>query len=464
MEKQRNYTIAKSCKRLLTILIIIISFSSSLFAQFLSNAEINNLCIRPEENQNLFTNVEIKFSVLIPKIKASQVQVMSTSQQADVSFKSMRKNDDYENNGTLIELWYTFDKKGTYNLTALPVIIQNRKKNIRFSQITVEDDPAKQSPRIVIKFSDGTTVYSDHGNYSAPVLSAKVGEKLSLTIYLQYATQLVQFSWDIPKNSIFTQTQEFEITEIKYREKKYTHDLIPVATFDWTGLAEETASLPKIKLTATGYNGYKNELLLPEIKINFSQSVSSTYTNKNDNIFDDAFTQTFDQQSLNNQQNISYDDCLKLQELYSKERNSIFRHHSYKKARKLFEAELGLPVYTDRDYSVGQLYGAILILVGSILLLIISIREKRLFRILISTAIFFIAIVPFAFAIVKKTQKAGICTGCTVYSIPEDTAEASLELGAGNKIRIIEQTENWFYVELGESGGWCLKDNILVIK
>ena len=197
----------------------------------------------------------------------------------------MRKIEDYDEEGTILEIWYNFDKKGVYNLNPLTVMIQDKRRTLSFEKITVTDDPAKMLPRIVIVFEDGTTVYSDEENIPNPLMSVPVGQKLKFTINLQYATQIFKFTWDIPKNSIFTQTKEYEITEVKYRERVYSHDLIPVADFEWTGLLEETEPFPKLKINATGYNGYRNELLLPDIQIRFTAEKNAGANKSQKDIF-----------------------------------------------------------------------------------------------------------------------------------------------------------------------------------
>lgn len=464
MEKQRSKSITKSCRRLLISGLIGLLFSTNLFSQKLSLSEINQLRIVPAENQNLFTKTEIKLILSIPNLKPSQIQVLSNPVQSDVYFKTMKKSEDFETGGTLIELWYNFDKAGTYQLEQLPVMIQNRQRYIKFSPLKIEDDPSKQNPRIVIEFENGTTIISDHGIYENPIFTYKIGQKINFTVNLQYATQLVQFTWDLPKDSIFKQTKTYEITEVKYREKKPSNELIPVASFEWTALTAGKQNIPKIKLVATGYNGYRNELLLPEAKINFTEEKLFSDNSDSDNFFTEAFSAEYSDKNTRSSFEITESDCEKLAKLYSKERNTIFTHHGNKKARQNFERSLSLPVNQNRDFSLGQLFGSILFLIGATIVLIISIREKKHLRILISSALILIATVPLLYAIIKGTEKYGICTGCTIYSIPEDNAEAFSEIGTGNKVQITETTDSWLYIQLGEAGGWCKKENIIIIK
>ena len=129
------------------------------------------------------------------------------------------------------------------------VLINGRNYYIRVANVEIEENPENLNPRVVVVFKDGTQLYSD-GFYSSKyysekenkaisVFDAKIGQKLEFTVYLQYGVQLIQFDWELPKNSIFTQTEQFEITEIKYRENKFSKELSPVGCFECTWKIKE---------------------------------------------------------------------------------------------------------------------------------------------------------------------------------------------------------------------------------
>lgn len=427
-------------------------------------AEINNLRFKPAADQELYTKTDLKFEIVIPKVKASQIQFLSNNQRSDVSFRTMRKTENYENGGTLIEVWFNFEKTGTYTLNPLQFSIQGRRRNLKFSTITVTDDPGKQSPRIVIKFNNGTTVYSDNGVYNAPLFSAPAGKKILLTVYLQYATQLMNFNWDIPKDAIFTQTRTYEIMEVKYREKNISHDLVPVASFEWTSLAKGNQTLPKMKITATAYNGARNELIMPELSATFTSATTESTSSTDDKLFASAFTQDKIEEDNKGNEKITRDVCEALAELYLRERNSLFSSRAIRKERQQFELDNNLPVNYERDFSIRIIFGALLLLLGGIILLILSFHEKKPLRIMFAVAIIIFAVVATVYGVFKRLEVQAICTGCTIYSIPEETAEAKAEMGAGNKVFISEKAGKWYYIELGETGGWCRAENVIIIK
>ncbi len=463
MEKQRIKPGTRSYRRLLNFLILSILFSTSIFSQVLTNAEINQLMISPAEDQQLFTKTDLKFEVSIPKVQPSQIQVMSSNLPSDVYFKTVRKIQDYESEGTKIEIWYTFDKPGTYHLPRLPVMIQNRRRNIPFQEITVSDDPSKQIPKLLVIFDNGVKITSNDEVSQKALFSSMVGQKLYFTVYLQYTNQLVQFNWDIPKDSIFTQTEKFEITEVKYREKKYSHDLIPVASFEWTGLRTGNQEMPKIKVVATGYNGYRNELLLPKVTINFTEAKKNINDN-DDGIFSSAFSNSSAEVQRENLTNITDDLCYELAELYSKERNSLFGYTKAREGRIALETKLGLPAKTSDNYSIMWLLLSILFTLVFLIIFIIAITKHHLIRILIFGTIMLFGIVSIFYSVGQRIQVFGICKGCTISSVPETSAEAVSEISAGNLVEIHEKAGKWYYIELGQTGGWCLQDDIILVK
>ncbi len=467
MEKQRIRRHTKSCRRFLVSILLILSavfMSAQQASNTLTLEQIKSLRIKPEEGQNLYTKTDIKFIITIPNIRPTQIQVLSADQNQEITFRTMRKIENYDENGTTIEIWYNFSKKGTFNLSPLSVMLQNRTRSITFDPIIITEDPATMMPRIVLIFENGPTVYSDEGNYSTPLLSIKTGEKIAFTINLQYARQLMQFNWDIPKDSIFTCTKEFEFTEIKHRERVYSHDLIPVASFEWTGLVAGIQSLPKIKLTAAGYNGYRADFILPEIKIEFTEADVTEKEKKESDIFSEAFYQEAESSDDNSEILLSYEDCQKLAKLYTKEHNAFLTYLSARKERIDFEAKHNIISSQNPIFPTVLLYISIIFVIFCITGIIIALKKKHKIRSLIFSAQLLCFATIIIYCGVRRSEKYGISTGTKIYSIPQENAESATELVQGRRVRILEKTGHWYYVEVGESGGWCNSENICIIK
>jgi len=462
MEKQRNITKCKSLKRLLIWIAFSILFLNSAAAQALTLAQINQLRITPAENQKLYAKSEIKFEVILPNVSAASVQVQNPGEPKGVTFKTLRKTEMYTGTtGTKIELWFVFDKQGKYKLPPLSTVINNRNRTIQFDEVIISDDPANLPARFVIEFNNGTTVYSDDNLSKKTLFTAAVGEEVQYTIYLQHAVQLIQFNWELPKDSILTQTQSYEITESKYSEKRNTDELIPVASFEWVALSEGKHIMPVIRLSATGYNGYRNAIVMPEFYIEFTKNIAKEI-DEADSLFVEAFNSYYIHSAKTEMETIPDELCEELARLRREERLSFADYNPAKRKRKAFEEEHNFPA-AQGEYPVCMLYISIILLIGLGLVFAYYVKCKQhLAKILTMVAIICAFVIMFnssvqiskRFAIIKKTA---------VLSVPEENATSSNELTSGTRVRILEETDNWAYIEVGEIGGWVSKDRLCKI-
>ena len=477
MEKQRIKSGSKSFRRLLKI-----GFLSALLWQtgswqgacaplIITQAQANALSITPAENQSLYTKSDIKFEVLIPNAQANSIILQSASTLPNVTMRTMRKSQEFgENEGTKIELWFNFEKKGEYKLPPLSLLISNRRRTIPFAPVTIADNPEFLSPRVVLVFPYGVTLYSDEiptpkdKNYGKPVFDWHTGETIAFSVCLQYAVQLVQFNWEIPTESIFTQIRTYDILEIKYREKRYSDELIPVADFEWTSLAEGEKTFPKIKLTATAYNGYRNDINIPDFTINFKPKSEEEKSADIPDIFAGSFEYEMSSKDLHTGDPvISRTECEKLAELRRKERNEIFGWKTNAAKRAEYEAKLGINT-SIAEFYMGSFYFFTLIVLLSLTLFIIFLRKRMVLPACLSSAVLFFGLIFFIFVSVQKTRKYGISTGCKISSIPEETAKAESNIGAGNRVLITEDAGEWIYIQLGETGGWCKRNEVIFIN
>ena len=463
MEKQRNKRLFKSGRRFLITLLLCFT-TNLLFSQNLTLEQIKQLRIAPEEGQNLYTKTDLKFIVTIPNVRASKVQVLSATQKQDITFRTIRKTDNYNQTGTIIEIWYNFAKEGTYTLSPISVMIQNRQRTISFSPVTVTVDPSTMNPRIVILFEDGTKIYSDEINTGLPVVKIPSEKKTGLTVNLQYATQLTQFSWELPKNSIFTCVKEYEFTEARYRERNYTHTLIPVASFEWTGLVPGLQKIPAFKLYAVGYNGSRIELKMPGFLVEFTES-NVTDNNKNEaDIFSSAFFQEEEDDVTLESTALTKEECQTLANYYTREHNEFLLYLRARRNRINYEESCGLFISRNPIFPSVLFYISIIVILASIICLILAVRNKHKIRTLVFIVLLVIGIAIMIYCTVRKNEHYGICCGCKIYSIPQENAESVSEIQSGSRVRILERTEKWYYIEVGESGGWCNTDDICIIR
>ena len=463
MEKQRNQRFIKSGRRFLIILAALFCSAAS-FAQNITLEQIRQLRFIPDEGQNLYTKTDLKFTVTIPNVRASQVQVLAATQEHDITFRTIRKSEDYKQNGTTIEVWYNFAKEGSYTPSPLPMMIQNRRRSISFEPVTVTVDPSTMNPRIVLAFEDGIKIYSDDLLDNSPVLKIPTGKKIKLTVNLQYATQLTQFNWDLPKDSIFTCIDEYEFTENRYRERVYSHTLIPVASFEWTGLIPGLQKIPTFRLNAIGYNGARIELKMPGFLIEFTESTDSEESANEEDIFSAAFFQEEEQADSFGATLLTKEECQTLADYYTKEHNEFLLYPKARRNRINYEESCGLIVSPNPIFPSVLFYIAIIIILASIVFMIIAIRNKHKIRTLAFIILLVIGIAILIYCAVRKNERYGICTGCKIYSIPQSNAESVSEVSGGSRVRILEHTGKWYYIEVGETGGWCNTGDICIIK
>ena len=463
MEKQRNQRFIKSGRRFLIILAALFCSAAS-FAQNITLEQIRQLRFIPDEGQNLYTKTDLKFTVTIPNVRASQVQVLAATQEHDITFRTIRKSEDYKQNGTTIEVWYNFAKEGSYTPSPLPMMIQNRRRSISFEPVTVTVDPSTMNPRIVLVFENDIKIYSDDLLGNSPVLKIPTGKKIKLTVNLQYATQLTQFNWDLPKDSIFTCIDEYEFTENRYRERVYSHTLIPVASFEWTGLIPGLQKIPTFRLNAIGYNGARIELKMPGFLIEFTESTDSEESANEEDIFSAAFFQEEEQADSFGSTLLTKEECQTLADYYTKEHNEFLLYPKARRNRINYEESCGLIVSPNPIFPSVLFYIAIIIILASIVFMIIAIRNKHKIRTLAFIILLVIGIAILIYCAVRKNERYGICTGCKIYSIPQANAESVSEVSGGSRVRILEHTGKWYYIEVGETGGWCNTGDICIIK
>ena len=474
MEKQRIKSGAESFRRLLIITVLSLSMPFVHAQGILTQTQANELLIVPSENQSLYTKTDIKFEVLIPKTDASSIIMQTSRTPANVTLRTMRKTQEYgDNPGTRLELWYYFEKKGDYKIPSLNLLIKGRHRTISFESVKITDNPETLLPRIVILFPDNTVFYSDEyveetdkKGKIKPFFTWETDKKISFKICLQYAVQLVAFNWELPVDSIFTQTKTYEIVEVKYREKKYSEELIPVADFEWTSLMEGEKSFPKVKLTATAYNGVRSEIYIPDFLIDFKKAETLQSENKKSTLFDESFTEILsesEEKSETVNDGISLQDCETLAKLRHKERTELLSWRENIKNREEFESSLGITGSINEFY-MGFFYVSLVILFICIVLLVIFIRRRSVLPAFLLSPIMIFALVYFIFVFSQKNRIYGISKGCKIRSIPESSAKAESRIGEGNRVQITEQAGKWIYIQLGETGGWCLKDEVIYIN
>src|SRR5574344_33615 len=301
MEKQSVGQKRKFCSRLLILLLSAIIFP--LPAETLSKAQIRALHVVPQ-NKNFFTGAECGYTLTLPGIEPSNVQTDMPSVPSGVQFLSS-KRDEYigsdGNRGTIVRLWFSFSSAGMYTFDPLSVMIGSRSYHLQFDTVTVYENPKTIMPVLSVRFDKDVSVT----NGNVPVVSVAAGQKIHFTLYLKYAVQVVNFSWELPQNSLFTEVERYEITRGEPRGNDFSPDEIPVARFEWEPLVAGQCRLPAVHMTVTAYNGSRREPSLPAYDIFVVEQSSAEAHNsipspREDSSFAYAFAEKADSVSEKN--------------------------------------------------------------------------------------------------------------------------------------------------------------------
>ena len=458
MEKQRKYPEQQSCRRLLKqflkgflVALLFAAGSQTVYSQTLTNALIRDLRISPVQNQPLAVNTDIKFEVVIPYTLPSQIDVSMPEEIENVQFKTLRKVEAGGNGGgTKIEIWFSFSKTGTYIIPPLSMKIKNSRKQIAFMPVKIGINPKEQDPVCVIVTDSGINKN----------ITVTAGQSVKFRVCLQYAVQLVQFNWELPKDSIFVQGKTYEFTEIKQREKVVSDELIPVSDFEWTPLVTGTIDFPKFNIQAIAYNGDKVTVKLPAIKVD----VVKARTKKSDNsssYFSKAFETDFENGGEELVLILTAQEAEYIAELRSKERHSLFG--KARKERIAYEKMLGMP-YSQKEFKIAWIYICAVITLALVVLLVIFLRKKRsIINIGIGIALVCMIVLVIYCAVCGK-RKFAVSTGGQLCSIPEASASIKSELPVCNRVQVLDESGDWYLLRFGETEGWCTKESIIIIK
>ena len=445
MEKQRSKSERNTGRRLLILLFLFMTFPG--FSQTLTTAMIRDLRISPVQDQQFWVNTDIKFETVIPYTLPSQIDVSMPEEDDHMIFRTLRKVE--SDGGTKIEIWFQFDKTGTYTPRPLTIKIKNSRRQISFRSVTIGINPKEQQPLCVI-----VTAQGNNKN-----ITVRAGEKLRFSVYLQYAVQLTQFNWEIPKDSLFAQTKTYEFTEIKRREKIVSDELIPISDFEWTPLIPGTTTFPHFTIQAIDYNGDKVTVRMPQLTVKVLEGRKNNVT-EGTSYFESAFTTDEVLDEGNNTEEVTEEAAKLIAQLRGNERHSVFG--KARKLRVVLEREYNLP-YSENEFRPIWLYVCLVIFVAIAVLMTICIRKKRHGLDLLLGVLLVLVLVAAIYCGVCTSRKYGISGGSKVYSIPEENAAITSELPAGNRVQIISQTENWYQLRFGETEGWCRKEELFLI-
>jgi len=293
----------------------------------------------------VYAGTECQFSLIIPEANPSDVQAETPSLPPEVSFISMRRTGyikDGVQAGTEIDVWLKFSTAKEYSLPPLKVTIRSRSYSIPFDSLSVLQDPSTMLPVFVLRFDNGTEVTGSQ-KITGPLFTVSAGDSVRFTVFVQYAVNVMNLEWTVPKDSLLTQTVKYEPAAGTAQNGRVSTDRMPVARFEWQPLTPGTAAVPGMHCTASAYSGSRVVLSQPAVRITVvrGEKKTSQAPDHGEDYFAYAFTETSNGGTPELRPSVSGADCARLAVLRSRERNVLFQRKSAAE-RRAFEVQIGI--------------------------------------------------------------------------------------------------------------------------
>ena len=298
--------------------------SSFAFAQKLSSL---NLQVKPA-SEVFFTQTENCYELELPGIEPSSILMELPDLPLGTKFISSKKEEFRSENGergTLITIWFNFAYSGPTRLSPLLVKINGKTHYFEFEKVMVYENPDFISPVLEISFDRAPNFTTDKKS-GKKTLKIKKGEKLSFRVALRYGVQVLDFNWNLPKDSIFTETERFDFADGKSKATQFSDEAKNLSRFEWQILKDGIYNLPEIYVRAVAYNGSQKEIHLAQnIEIVVSgekQQTGFVSQNGNDTIFVSAFEKPAEELSAQKEKLLTRADC---ELLAQKEKRTFFQ-------------------------------------------------------------------------------------------------------------------------------------------
>ncbi|WP_191015434.1 hypothetical protein [Treponema zioleckii] len=437
--------------------------------------EYKNLRLTPEDNY-IFTQQENGFSLVIPKADASKISTELPEFPAGIKFISSVPEDfvdDDGERGTILHFWFNFTATGQVRIPEITLQIENHKYQASFPVIEVFENPSLINPILSVEFYDEKENGLEFSKNERGVncINVQSGKSIKFMVYVQFAVQIYNFDYKIPKNSIFTEMGHWgKISEYdnpgKFSTKKY-----PVAQFEWKPLVEGTYEMPQVSVNAIAYNGAKKPLSLPYYEIFVSESDICATEEKSsfeeNEFLSNAFNSAFeDEKKENLAQNFDFPSenyCASLAQARSEERHSFPWSRSVIAKRQLVESEVGISS-PQNEPSIPFLKLLIAVFAGLFVIMIILLFLRHL-RSSLVVAVFATACMVLSLRTsLRLLPKYGIFGGTKISLIPEQNSSSVHTVLPGQRVKLLESAGNWIFIECVDYSGWVLKNTVYEIR
>ncbi len=458
-------------KNILLSLLLIIPLK--IFSWTLNPDSLYENLLLKADKEYFFTQQENGFTLIIPKADSSKIRTELPEFPAGVKLvSSLREEyiDKDDNHGTTIHFWFTFTDTGRVELPALTVKIDNHKYRVEFEDVDVYENPSLINPRLCIEFEgQAGENFISKSPEGEEMLNIPAGSWVDISVYVQFATQIYNFDYQLPKNSIFNEVQRWESIDEKEVAEGFSLKKFPVGKFRWKPLVEGNYGLPQVSVNAIAYNGARKTISLPEMKVTVlpplidESSAIDTSGDSGDGVFEQAFTRPEDSSLSSRFDFSSASYCKSLAQARSQERHSFPWNSMVILNRQFTETEVGISS-PQNEPSIPLLKLLILVFALFFITMIVLLFFRHL-----RTSLFFgfMAALCFVGALsisVQLLPEYGIFAGNNISSIPENKSASVHAVVPGQRVRLMEKAGDWIYIECSDYSGWVLKDTVYKIR
>ena len=399
---------------------------SPLAAAPLPPEAIRALRLLPPE-ETVFVGQPCAYTLTLDGIDPSLVRTELPDFPADVRFISSKKETESGadgDTGTKLQIQLVFAAAGTPRLPPLPVYVSRRAYAIPFASVTVYEDPATLLPRLSVEFETARSRIVPRNG----AITVSVGETVRCTLSAQYCPQLLHFSWDVPKNAIFTETERFPLARGEPLPKTFSPAVIPVARFDWTPLVAGTYAVPPFAIEAVAYNGSRVNLALPAYRLIVRPSAAAPQQTARTDPQDGVFARAF--------QPVPADDA-------DDDGSDESAHDE------------AVPLVPGKARAHVLLAAAV---VCAALAVALVLRRRRWAFVPFVLALVFLL----AFGLVRANDARGyaIFRSGAVSPVPDDATTAGTALPVGTRVRVRERAGGWAYIDCDEAAGWVRVESL----
>ena len=423
-------------------------FSLAAFC-FAAKTDFSSLSVKPA-GEFVFAHTESEFLLSIPGVEPDKVQAELLELPKDVRFISSKKEFDGRD-GTLIHFWLSFSSVGSFSLPPISLRHGFRTHLVSFQPFSVTENPALVSPRLFLRVEGAEPFHA--------------GESIFFIVYAQYVGQFLDFSYKLPKDSLLFERERF-FSGKDEKKRAFSTEPVALARFEWKPLRSGNHDFPELFVDAISYSGNRKMVQLPKRTVSVFPAKSDAGAKKNvlDDFYDSDLEDVNKDKAWNGgEMGLVRDECGLLHELRTAERYNFPLSPSFsekKERRRNLEKMIGITLSEDeRNFWV---MNALFVVTGVFFVLFVLFLSGRHTKSIVLFFSIFVLSLSVSFMYEADFAKRfAIFSGGSVSVIPEELSDGSGRfVPAGLRVKIIEKSSDWVYIETVDCSGWVKAERV----